>query len=44
MVSHTDRNDRVRIISARELTQAERKAYAEKKRLKQMTNYALNMI
>jgi uncharacterized DUF497 family protein len=30
MVSHTDRNDRVRIISARELTQAERKAYEEK--------------
>ena len=30
MVSHIDRNDRVRIISARELTQAERKAYEEK--------------
>jgi uncharacterized DUF497 family protein len=30
MVSHTDRNDRIRIISARELTQAERKAYEEK--------------
>jgi len=30
MVSHTDRNNRIRIISARELTQAERKAYEEK--------------
>ena len=27
MVSHTDRGDRVRIISARELTRAEREAY-----------------
>lgn len=30
MVSHTDRNNHVRIISARELTQVERKAYEEK--------------
>jgi len=30
MVSHTDLNDRIRIISARELTQSERKAYEEK--------------
>ena len=30
MVSHTDRNNRIRIISARELTQSERKAYEEK--------------
>jgi len=30
MVSHTDRNNRIRIISARELTQVERKAYEEK--------------
>jgi len=30
MVSHTDRNNRIRIISARELTQTERKAYEEK--------------
>jgi uncharacterized protein len=30
MVSHTDRNNRARIISARELTQSERKAYEEK--------------
>jgi uncharacterized DUF497 family protein len=29
MVSHTDRGDRIRIISARELTKAERKAYEE---------------
>lgn len=29
MVSHTDRNQRIRIISARELTKAERKAYEE---------------
>ena len=29
MVSHTDRGDRIRIISARELTRAERKAYEE---------------
>ncbi len=29
MVSHTDRNDRIRIISARELTRNERKAYEE---------------
>jgi uncharacterized DUF497 family protein len=29
MVSHTERNDRIRIISARELTQAERKEYEE---------------
>ena len=27
MVSHTDRGDRIRIISARELTRAEREAY-----------------
>jgi len=27
MVSHTDRGDRIRIISARELTKAERKEY-----------------
>ena len=30
MVSHTDRNNRIRIISARELTQNERKSYEEK--------------
>ena len=30
MVSHTDRNNRIRIISSRELTQSERKAYEEK--------------
>ncbi len=29
MVSHTDRGDRIRIISARELTNAERKEYEE---------------
>ena len=29
MVSHTDRGDRIRIISARELTKAERKEYEE---------------
>jgi uncharacterized DUF497 family protein len=29
MVSYTERNDRIRIISARELTQAERKEYEE---------------
>jgi uncharacterized DUF497 family protein len=29
MVSHTDRDDRIRIISARELTRNERKAYEE---------------
>lgn len=29
MVSHTDRSDRIRIISARELTRNERKAYEE---------------
>ena len=29
MVSHTDRGDRIRIISARELTRAERKEYEE---------------
>ena len=29
MVAHTDRGDKVRIISARELTRAERKAYEE---------------
>ncbi|RIK29190.1 MAG: hypothetical protein DCC56_13885 [Anaerolineae bacterium] len=29
MISHTDREDRIRIISARELTRAERKAYEE---------------
>lgn len=29
IVSHTDREDRIRIISARELTQSERKAYEE---------------
>jgi len=29
IVSHTDRGDRIRIISARELTRAERKAYEE---------------
>jgi uncharacterized DUF497 family protein len=27
MVAHTDRGDRTRIISARELTRAEREAY-----------------
>jgi hypothetical protein len=30
MVSHTDRNKRIRIISARELTQSERKSNEEK--------------
>jgi uncharacterized DUF497 family protein len=29
MVSHTDRGDRIRIISARELTRSEREAYEE---------------
>ncbi|MEW5829255.1 MAG: BrnT family toxin [Chloroflexota bacterium] len=29
MVSHTDRGDKIRIISARELTPRERKAYEE---------------
>ncbi len=29
MVSHTDRGDRIRIISARELTRNERKVYEE---------------
>ena len=29
MVSHTDRGERIRIISARELTRKERKAYEE---------------
>ncbi len=29
MISHTDRNDRIRIISARELTRNERKTYEE---------------
>ena len=29
MVSHTDRGDRIRIISARELTKAEQKEYEE---------------
>ena len=29
MVAHTDRGDRVRIISARELTRSERRAYEE---------------
>ena len=29
MISHTDRGDRMRIISARELTKAERKEYEE---------------
>ncbi|MCP4347842.1 MAG: BrnT family toxin [Desulfobacterales bacterium] len=29
MVSHTDRNDRIRIISARELTRKERKQYEQ---------------
>ena len=32
MVSHTDRDDRVRIISARELTSSERKAYEKETR------------
>ena len=31
MVAHTDRGDRIRIISARELTKAERGAYEEDK-------------
>lgn len=31
MVAHTDRGDRIRIISARELTKKERKAYEEGK-------------
>jgi uncharacterized DUF497 family protein len=30
IVSHTDRGNRIRIISARELTQSERKDYEEK--------------
>ena len=30
MVSHAERDDRIRIISARELTRAEREAYEEK--------------
>lgn len=29
MVAHTERNDRIRMISARELTQIERKQYEE---------------
>jgi uncharacterized DUF497 family protein len=29
LVAHTDRGDRIRIISARELTKAERKVYEE---------------
>jgi uncharacterized protein len=29
IVSHTDRNNRIRIISARELTKAEKQAYEE---------------
>lgn len=29
IVSHTDRNNRIRIINARELTRSERKAYEE---------------
>ena len=29
IVSHTDRDDQIRIISARELTRSERKAYEE---------------
>jgi uncharacterized DUF497 family protein len=29
MVAHTEREDRIRIISARELTRAEREAYEE---------------
>ena len=29
MISHTDRGDRIRIISARELTKVERKEYEE---------------
>ncbi|MGZ9222181.1 MAG: BrnT family toxin [Anaerolineales bacterium] len=29
IVSHTDRDDKIRILSARELTRAERKAYEE---------------
>lgn len=29
MVSHTERNDRIRLISARELTRAEREVYEE---------------
>ncbi len=29
MVAHTDRGDRTRIISARELTRAEREAYED---------------
>jgi len=29
MVSHTERGDRIRLISARELTRAEREAYEE---------------
>lgn len=29
MVSHTDRGERIRIISARELTGSERKTYEE---------------
>jgi uncharacterized DUF497 family protein len=30
MVSHTDRNDKIRIISARKLTRKERKQYEQK--------------
>jgi uncharacterized protein len=32
MVSHAERRDRVRIISARELTRAERRAYEEERK------------
>jgi uncharacterized protein len=32
MVAHAERGDRIRIINARELTRAERKAYEEKTR------------
>ena len=31
MVAHTDRGDRIRIISARELTKTEKEAYEERK-------------
>lgn len=31
MVAHTDRGDRIRIISARELTKTEREAYEKRK-------------
>ena len=31
MVAHTERGDRIRIISARELTRAERKVYEDQK-------------